>query len=325
MRASLLALTFVCCAAPASPASAPAAPATPSTPRLPAARAGVWTETLCEPSALVWSTQGWIVGDNEKEMGVYLLDDALQPTRLLAFSPDESVRVDDIEALTGDLVVGSHSRTRKGQGRDEKPDRFKVLVRNTGASGTLDLSALQGDDGARLRGAQDTDLTRTHPGLDPFNIEGAAMVGPSLLLGLRGPLDDDHKALVLVSPPPSSAGPMTVSRVLHLDLGGEGVRELTPWRDGLLVVTGPSDGDAATPGSTAPRAHHLWWWPKLDAPATRLDVSLPGSTEGAWPLDPTHLLVVIDGKKAADPAPGEPKSRRCEVPGAWAVVDVSLP
>lgn len=324
MRATVIALSFVCCGAPERPAPPPeATPITSGTPRLPAGRAGTWRETLCEPSALIWSPQGWIVGDNEVERGLYLLDDAMQPTRRLPLSPDAQQRVDDIEALTADLVVGSHSRTRKEQGRDEKPDRFKVLVRSTGVARSLDLTSAPGDDVARLRSAQEVSPVRSLSGLDPFNIEGAAVVGQELWLGLRGPLDADRRAMVLVTALPSATQDLSVRRVLHLDLGGEGIRELTPWRDGLLVVSGPADADAAPPEgpqAAPPRQHNLWWWPSAETPPTRLAATLPASTEGAWPIDPAHLLVVIDGRKAAS---GD--TARCETPGGWAVVDVALP
>lgn len=312
MRASLVwsLLTGACAGGPAPEPAAPPPPA-PAAPALPPSTSGTWPATLCEPSAVVWSPSGWLVGDNEIPDRLLRLDAGM----VLSGAEALPVPVEDIEALAaaGDVVVASHGRTKKGKGPDDKPARYRVLVRSTGATARLDVSSVPGEDGARLIASQGAAPGASTPPLDPFNIEGAAVRGVDLLLGLRGPLDARGHAMVLVSTVPSGAPGIGVGRVLHLDLGGEGVRELTPLRDGLLVLSGPAQNGPLAPVD-AP--HHLWWWPDPGSAPRQLDVVLPPSTEGAWPIGDGHLLVVIDGIQGEDAggpcAPGHP--------GRWQVV-----
>ncbi len=262
----LLLLTSAACGR--SPEAAPAPPA-------PAASL---LAVSCEPSALVRSSSGWVVGDNEDEDGLYRFDDAMA----LQDRPPLATRIEDVEAIAVDgeglIVVGSHGVTRSGK---VKPERHRVLL----ADGRVFALAL---DGFVEREA--------------VNVEGAAVLGGELVLGLRAPLAASHAQLLVVD---RGAAAGTILRTVAVDLGGAGVRELAPFRGGLLVVSGPA-ADRQEPFG-------LWWLSALDAAPVRLSGSLPSSTEGAWPVNDTTLRVVIDGD-------GEPGA--CREAGRW--LDVSF-
>ncbi|GDX82195.1 hypothetical protein LBMAG42_40060 [Deltaproteobacteria bacterium] len=274
--------------APASaPATAPVAPPPAAAPALPAAVGGLLTDA-CEPSALVRIGDTWIIGDNETEDRVFAYDGAMRPvaSRSLARA------VEDVEALVVDgtnlIVVGSHSRNRGGK---EKPNR-KVVIDEAGGSFAVDLAGCPVCVAAEPLG----------PNEGGVNIEGAALVGDALALGLRSPLDGGQ-ALVLLVARGAEAG--RIEQVLRIPLDGAGIRDMIPFRDGYLVIAGPA-ADASTP-------HTLWFLSRLDSPPQRLPVTLPTSTEGIWPLDARHLRYVVDG----DGMPGA-----CVTPGSWADIEI---
>jgi len=101
----------------------------------------------------------------------------------------------------------------------------------------------------------------------------------------------------------SGAKAGAIEGTARIDLHGLGVRELTPFRGGLLVLAGPPV-DGAAP-------HHLWWLPALDAAPVDLGVDLPTSAEGLWPRAATHLRYVVDGDGEAG---------ACKVAGVWGEV-----
>lgn len=275
--------------APASaPTAAPVAPTPAAAPAVPAAVGGLLTDA-CEPSALVRLGETWIIGDNETEDRVFAYDAAMKPvtSRALARS------VEDVEALVVDgtrlIVVGSHSRNRGGK---EKSDRHWVIdeaggifaLSLAGCAACLAAEPLGPDDGG-------------------FNIEGAALAGDSLALGLRSPLDQGQALVLLVS---RGAEGGRIEQVIRVPLEGAGIRDMIPFRGGYLIVAGPT-ADASTP-------HSLWFLSRLDAPPQRLAVAMPTSTEGIWPIDDHHLRYVVDGD-------GKPNA--CLTPGSWA--DIELP
>lgn len=240
----------------------------------------------CEPSALVHVGETWIVGDNETEDRLFVYDEAMRP---LAARPLAS-RVEDVEAVAVDgaqlIVVGSHSRNKSAK---LKPDRRRIL--DGAASYALDFSACAGCVAVEPMAPNDGGL----------NLEGAAMLAGKLVLGARSPLDGGKAMLFTVSRTGKTAGQIEATTLL--DLRGLGVRELAPFRGGLLVLAGPPV-DGAAP-------HHLWWLPALDAAPVDLGVDLPTSAEGLWPRDDTHLRYVVDGDGEAG---------ACKVAGVWGEV-----
>lgn len=154
------------------------------------------------------------------------------------------------------------------------------------------------------------------PGKDNgFDLEGVAVHGESLYLGLRGPVLRGWAVVVTLLPrndmtqdglelaPLDDDG--TVYRTHFLDLGGLGVRDLCPDGADLLVLAGPSmdlDGPVrvyrwreALDGD-APRV--------VRAPALSRELDLPfgdgdDHAEGIGLLDERRLLVVYDSPAPA--------------------------
>jgi hypothetical protein len=273
-----LSLLLACGSACATGAE-PAAPAPEPLAAPPASPAWVSLVGSCEASALLVAPEGgWLVGDNEDGAALHRFDAAWAPVSAVELAAP----VDDVEALArtphGVFVVGSHSTNRKGEPR---PLRQRAgLLGATPAP--VDLTACD----ACARG-----LDR-RPGDGGLDIEGAAWWGGRLWLGLRGPLVSGRALLV---PLEDDLARPRARAPLEVDLGGDGIRDLTPWREGVLMVSGPVDD--------APRAHRLWWLPAPDARPILLDVVLPPSAEGiALDADDRTLHVVTDG----DGKPGAP-------------------
>lgn len=204
----------------------------------------------------------------------------------------------DIEgmALDGDYlwIVGSHGLKRK----NAKPDRthednarrlaklsldpnrlllarIPVVHDAAGQSMLVDHAAdgrramrLEGDD----RDNQLTHLLRKDPHFGPFmtlpgkdngfDIEGLAILGDTMLLGLRGPVLRGWAGLLQVQLRPSRKdlhlaplpGTNLPLRKHFLNLGGRGVRDLHLDGDDLYILAGPTmvlDGDI-----------HLYRWPQ---------------------------------------------------------------
>ncbi|MBM4365606.1 MAG: DUF3616 domain-containing protein [Deltaproteobacteria bacterium] len=244
----------------------------------------------CEPSALLQRGDQWIVGDNEEGRHLFVYDTQFKRQADLALP----VVVDDIEALALDgatlWVVGSHSTSKKGEPR---PGREKIL-RLDANPGVLTVDFAACPECVAARG--------TAPDRGGLNIEAAAVANGQLLLGLRGPVRGDKALLLVVD---AATGRVTETR--EVNLGGEAFRELVPWKSGFLAVSGPvADGEGA---------HHLWWWPSLDAAPTRLDATFPASTESILPLD-GEVVYLVDG---------DGKEGNCVTPAGVGRVKVGLP
>ncbi len=271
----VLSVAVACAAEPPAPPAAAPVTATPVVPALPAPAAPVLATSgelagSCEASALVRVGDRWIVGDNEAEALLFVYDAAWQPL------PDEPLKppVEDVEALAlldGRLVVvGSHSLNRKGKPR---PDRHRIL-----GLGPRPVELDAAPFGAAL------------------DIEGAVAWRGQVWLGLRGPVRGGVTTLVRVS---TGADYGRIEQIVPLDLAGDGIRELTPWGEALLVVSGPV-ADSGRPFA-------LWSLAAPDAAPVRLAATLPAGAEGAW-VDGDRVVYVLDGK-------GEPGA--CETPSRW--------
>src|SRR5262245_47574391 len=167
----------------------------------------------------------------------------------------------DIEALDvaeGRLwLCGSHALTRRAQGKMGR-DRVDPKIRKRLSRRLLGSAALAHDGAAvttpghalpfkgpgSLRA-----LVRSNPYMAPFmdlpskengfDIEGLAVLRRKLYLGLRGPVIDGI-AIVLTMSMPVHGSFRPAPPFLHfLDLGAGGVRDLTRWQDGILVLAGP--------------------------------------------------------------------------------------
>jgi hypothetical protein len=221
-----------------------------------------------------------LLADNEASDVVYEVSPDLRTV-----TPQRVGEIDDIEALAGtasDLwVVGSQSANKDAEPR---PARERILHGSRAVRPTFEICPAC--EAARV-------LAPKKGGL---NVEGAVMVGGRLWLGLRSPSQDGKSILFELTPDGARA-----ERMVLLDLGGEGIRELVPVPEGILVLSGPLDD--------RPGAHHLWLLDAPDGAPRRLPIELPSHTEAVAVLD-TGLLWVTDG----DGKPG-----KCKTPSTWGV------
>ena len=143
-------------------------------------------------------------------------------------------------------IVGNdgtqHLRKRAGHG-----DRKRLAARlEDGRGGNALLAALRGDehlgDSLAIPGKEN--------GLD---IEGLAVVGERVLLGLRGPVLNDYAVILEIEPRPVRGHPSLLRlarfgrghrlyRKHFIKLGGLGVRGLARQGLDLLVLAGPTSG-----------------------------------------------------------------------------------
>jgi hypothetical protein len=246
---------------------------------------------FCEASSVVPWRGGFLVADNESDDRLYAFSAKMMPQAPL----DLGAQIEDVEALAltpaGLLVVASQSRTKRGERR---PAREKVVLEGH-APITPDLSGCAPCEAAR--------------GLPPkeggLSVEGATWWAGALWLGLRSPLGEGGRALLLRMDGDPAAS-LTVAQVLPIDLGGLGVRDLMPSGQELLVLAGPA-GDSPVP-------HRLYRLASPGAAPVRLAATLENGTEGLSPAPAPGggLLVVTDGS-------GSP-GRRCREPATWRVI-----
>ncbi|ASU80989.1 DUF3616 domain-containing protein [Actinopolyspora erythraea] len=189
----------------------------------------------------------------------------------------------DIEGLglDGDWLwaVGSHSLVRKKvkpKHDDTKAAKRLAKVRDEANRHIVARLAVERDGGGPprlVREASDgrrsavlgarrrdslTEALAEDPHLSPFlripakdngiDVEGIAVKGENLFLGLRGPVLRGWAVLLEIAPTEGTeAGELTLGgfggsryRKHFLDLGGLGIRDLCPRGDDLLVLAGPS-------------------------------------------------------------------------------------
>jgi predicted extracellular nuclease len=181
----------------------------------------------------------------------------------LALRDNDVTREIDIEAAarTGDTIywVGSHGQNSSGNTRLNRQELFATTVNG----GTLSLAGsyqhLRDDliawdqatgDALGLAAAATRAPESTPAG---FNIEGAEIAPDgSLLLGFRGPLTADGKAIVvpvtnigaLVTANPTTGITAAFGTALRWDLGGRGIREIrrSAANQYLIIAGPPSEG-----------------------------------------------------------------------------------
>jgi hypothetical protein len=195
---------------------------------------------------------------------------------------DEEADIEGLARGNGWLwAIGSHSLKRKkikpGQSDAKSRKRLATVVREDNRFILARLPLATGEDGLPgvVREAGDgrtaavlgldkdsiTDLLEDDPHLAPFlsipskdngiDIEGIAVHGDRLYIGLRGPVLRGWAVLVEIRPETDPDDPRRLRlrpvgdggdlyRTHFLDLGGLGIRDLCPHGDDLLVLTGPS-------------------------------------------------------------------------------------
>jgi hypothetical protein len=311
-------------APPVAPAARPLAPAP----------AEVVFAGMCDASGAVPLTAStFMVADDESNvLRVYHADRGGPPLASVDLSPalglprkgtsQEAPEI-DLEAATrlGDHAywLTSHGRNRKGKRRPERLLFFATTAPASGDAALLGpaydglLADLIADP--RLAGADLTAAAARAP-KEPggLNLEGlTARPDGGALIGFRSPLMAGKAVLVPLDNPAALADGRERARLgdpILLDLGGQGVRALSRWRDRYLVIAGDHDGGGPS---------HLYTW-STGAPV-RVAVDLAAvNPEGFFSTDERDrvLLLSDDGTRPVDGAPckdAPPERRRFR--GVW--------
>lgn len=206
----------------------------------------------------------------------------------------------DFEDIASDgasqvYVIGSHH----GKDGERRPDREFLFACDWDAKdgeikvvgeqyGLLDMIA------PVLKAAGvDIGLTETDV-VDTLNIEGLALHGGTLYIGLRSPLSASGKALLLSGPVEGVMAGSAALQLTEIDLAGGGIRALDwdPVRGALLGISGPA-GDGSGPSS-------LW---AIDVEGGTAETVLKfdefiarKSPEGICRMPGGPLVVALDGE-----------------------------
>ncbi|WP_214370439.1 DUF3616 domain-containing protein [Pseudonocardia sp. H11422] len=263
--------------------------------------------------------------------------------------PDDEADIEGIARAGGDLwLVGSHSLVRKrikpGNSEAKALRRLATVRRDPNRFVVVRLAVEPGPDGRPVpvrvagdgrvsavlgaRGAENlTDVLAGDEHLGPFlsipgkdnglDVEGLAVHGDSLYVGLRGPVLRGWAMVLEVRPvgDPDDPGRLRLGafpdgtryRKHVLDLRGLGVRDLCPHGDDLLVLAGP------TMSLSGPVRVHRWHGAAhteahrvVRGDELTLETELPHGdgvdhAEGIalLPGEPPRLLVVYDSPAPA--------------------------
>jgi len=215
-------------------------------------------------------------------------------------------------------VIGSHGHPRDSDHKlDPTRDAAKIAARIAAASQIVRFRV--GGDGA-ASGVERTEKLRTmimqQPNLagavdrrlenNGLTIEGIAVRRRRILAGFRGPSLDGGRAAVLSVAVNSAFGNAPPDARLHrLPLGnGTGIRDLAVYRDGILVLAGPTASD--------PGPYAVYWWDgERDSVKLLKDLAdVVGpvgerKAEGLLALDENasglRVLILFDGEKEGAP------------------------
>ncbi|MGH3354858.1 MAG: DUF3616 domain-containing protein [Nocardioidaceae bacterium] len=164
---------------------------------------------------------------------------------------DDAKAFDRLATVGGDVNRQVLVRVPVQEGEDGHP----TLVREADNGGRLTAAVLGGPGGSSLR-----ELLADDAHLGPFvsipskdnglDIEGIAVFGDRVYVGMRGPVLRGWAVLLELSPyvDPDEPGRLRLRELADglpyakhlLDLGGLGVRDLCPHGDDLLVLAGPT-------------------------------------------------------------------------------------
>ena len=276
---------------------------------------------LCDASAAVWlNAQTFAVAnDEDNAIRVYSSTNAgvpLSSVDLSGFLQVDSRKPEvDIEgaATIGELTfwISSHGRNASGK---ERSSRHRFFATRTILDKGIGNLVPTGVPYTRLL----SDLA-SDPRLKEFELEEAALLAPKasgglnieglaatpeghLLIGFRNPIPKGNALLVpLLNPAQMIAGASAeLGSPILVPLKNNGIRSISEWRGGYLIVAGSFDGEGKSV---------FYWWPGPERTPERL--AIPG-TRGLNPeavagnLDEkqTDLLVVSDeGNRMIDGKP----------------------
>lgn len=266
----------------------------------------------------------------------------------LPATPDEEADIEGIDVNDGWLwLVGSHSQKRKKAKADDSADEVAAALSTVERDGNRHLlaripireSTLLPRDGAREAGGIKTTATSSAlldairrqkdahltpflslPGKDNgFDIEGLAVRGTRVLVGLRGPVLREWSCILelqIAADGPSLSlepvdGAAPYRKHFH-KLDGLGIRDLLIVDDDVLILAGPTmahDGPSgiwrwnagAKPGAVRADStvERLLWLPQREGVDRAEGFAMFDSSSG-----PTSVLIVYD-----TPAPDRLKGK----------------
>lgn len=260
---------------------------------------------ICEPSGAARDTDGntWVVDDDQDHTLFRWTPAGGAPTPVPLGDPDAKPPVEDMEGLTwsgGALwVLGSHSRSRKGKLKR----RARIIATRPDQPGTPDhITSLWPEKSDPTSASIAAAIAAHCPGcvddhdLAALNLEGileSATAG-RLLVGARAPLSKKGHALLFTIDARTGDKDRapTIHDVTELNLGGRGVRALSPGPSSDLrwVLAGPPADVAPGAGGFA-----LYIWGAGSEP--RLVARLPplaGSPEAIVPVDAQSVWLLVD-------------------------------
>jgi hypothetical protein len=229
-------------------------------------------------------------------------------------------------------VIGSHGRAPHEDAAAEEARNAAQAVatrkvfRIALAADQVDLEtgALRGTPTVTASAAL-ADVLKNDPVLAPFfdrpleknglAIEGVAVKGADLYAGLRGPVLDDGKAVIVRLPLAmlfdGAPGAATLFRlVLDKDSQGDprGIRDITFAGDRFLLIAGP-ESDPPKKHAVTLGDYAVYAWNEGDA-VKRLDLARYGKRTKPEALavldadaDTAHALLLFDGPKEGQPSP----------------------
>lgn len=184
---------------------------------------------------------------------------------LLKLTDSSEIDIEGLDVQDGYLwLTGSHSLKRPKPGKDGSvEDRFQKMAVLKSDSNRHTLARIPIDGNGDLAPSVDTRLPdrlegftealRNDPLISPFcaipskdnglDVEGLAVRGNRLLVGLRGPVLRGWAVVIDIEVEPAGTGLLKLSRPLRkhlLELDGLGVRELAIHGSDLYILAGPT-------------------------------------------------------------------------------------
>jgi hypothetical protein len=164
--------------------------------------------------------------------------------------------------------IGSHGRNKKGH---VKPSRRVLFATTAVPDQTSGEFSLKGSPCKNLMEAfKKIDYLKEAAKNKPeekngFNIEGLCAYKGQLLIGFRNPIPDAKAVVIpLENPTGVIAGEAPkLGAPIRLDLGGLGIRDMTPWHDEILIIAG--DYKDRTDGAK-PQELYRWSGRPKDSP-----------------------------------------------------------
>jgi hypothetical protein len=213
----------------------------------------------------------------------------------------------DIESATriGDVTlwITSHGRNTEAKERPERQRFFALRIVSTERGPALEpygkpyaglLGDLVGADLLKDWGLSEA-AKKAPQEKGGLNIEAiCATPHGGVWVGFRNPIREGKALLVKIGNPlalvEGKDSHARIEKVRALDLGGRGVRDMTPWKDGYLILAGAYDDE---------RKFALYRWEGSDATPEMLPVDLNAtglSPEGlvGFPDEPGKVLVLSD-------------------------------